>query len=183
MEVAPRDRGKLMLKIAEDVEAITEDLARTIAAETGNALRTQARPEAALASDIFRYFGGLASEAKGETIPLGENVLSYSRREPIGVVGAIIPWNVPLMLLGMKLGPALLAGNCVVVKTSEEAPFAALEVCRLMNEILPPGVLNVVSGLGAEAGDPLVRDRRVARSPSPVRSRPVRRSPPPRPPS
>ncbi len=82
-------------------------MARTIAMETGNALRTQARGEARLAADIFRYFGGLASELKGETVPLGESVLSYTRREPIGIVGAIIPWNAPVMLGALKIAPAL----------------------------------------------------------------------------
>ena len=94
--VVPRDRGRLLQKIADAVEARVEELARIIAEETGNALRTQARPEARGAADIIRYFGGLASELKGETIPLGEHVLSYTRREPIGVVGAIIPWNAPV---------------------------------------------------------------------------------------
>ena len=86
-KVVPRDRGKLLLKIAEAIQARSEELARTIALETGNAMRTQARGEADLTADIFRYFGGLASELKGETVPLGEHVLSYTRREPIGVVG------------------------------------------------------------------------------------------------
>ena len=80
-------------------------MARTIALETGNALRTQARGEARPAADIFRYFGGLAGELKGETIPLGEHVLSYTRREPLGVVGAIIPWNAPVLLGALKIAP------------------------------------------------------------------------------
>src|SRR6185437_16119012 len=92
-KVPPRQRGRMLLRIAEAMEARIEEMARTIAEETGNALRTQARPEATLSADIFRYFGGLAGELKGETIPLGETVLSYTRREPLGVVGAIIPWN------------------------------------------------------------------------------------------
>jgi len=92
-KIAPRQRGRLLLRIAEVLEARIEEMARTIALETGNALRTQARGEATLAADIFRYFGGLAGELKGETIPLGEHVLSYTRREPLGVVGAIIPWT------------------------------------------------------------------------------------------
>ena len=77
-KVVPRERGKLLLKIAEAIQARSEELARTIALETGNALRTQARGEASMTADIFRYFGGLASELKGETVPLGENVLSYT---------------------------------------------------------------------------------------------------------
>ena len=87
----PRERGRVLQKIADAVEAQMEELARIVAEETGNAIRTPARPEAKGASDILRYFGGLASELKGETIPLGDHVLSYTRREPIGVVGAVIP--------------------------------------------------------------------------------------------
>ena len=88
--VPPRERGRMLLKIADAIEARAEELAVTIARETGNALRPQARPEAKGAADIFRYFGGLGVELKGETIPLSEEVLSYTRREPLAVVGAII---------------------------------------------------------------------------------------------
>ena len=104
-KVVPRERGKALLKIAEAVQVRTEELARTIALETGNALRTQARGEVNITADIFRYFGGLASELKGETLPLGEHVLSYTRREPLGVVGAIIPWNAPVQRLRSKSRP------------------------------------------------------------------------------
>ena len=150
--VAPRDRGKMLLKIAEDIEARTEELARVIAAETGNALRTQARPEAALAADIFRYFGGLASELKGETLPLGEHVLSYSRREPIGVVGAIIPWNAPVALASLKIAPALCTGNTIVLKAAEDAPLGVLMIAELCAKHLPPSVLNVLTGYGEDCG-------------------------------
>ncbi|MBV9117728.1 MAG: aldehyde dehydrogenase family protein, partial [Acetobacteraceae bacterium] len=107
--VAPRERGKMLARVAEAVEAEVETLARAIARETGNALRTQARGEARMTADVFRYFGGLGGELKGETLPLGEHVLSYTRREPLGVVGAIIPWNAPVMLGALKIAPALLA--------------------------------------------------------------------------
>jgi betaine-aldehyde dehydrogenase len=150
--VTPRDRGKMLLKIAEDIEARTEELARVIAAETGNALRTQARPEAALAADIFRYFGGLASELKGETLPLGEQVLSYSRREPIGVVGAIIPWNAPVALASLKIAPALCAGNTMVLKAAEDAPLGVLMIAEMCEAQLPPSVLNVLTGYGEDCG-------------------------------
>lgn len=85
-------------------------------------MRTQARPEARLCADIFRYFGGgLGGELKGETIPLGDHVLSYTRREPPGVVGAIIPWNAPVLLGALKIVPALCAGNTLVLKAAEDA--------------------------------------------------------------
>jgi acyl-CoA reductase-like NAD-dependent aldehyde dehydrogenase len=153
--VAPRDRGRLLLKIAETLEEQTEELARTIALETGNAIRTQSRPEAKLVSDIFRYFGGLGGELKGETIPLGEQVLSYTRREPLGVVGAIIPWNSPVLLAALKIAPALCAGNTIVLKAAEDAPLGVLQVARACAEHLPPGALNVLTGLGEECGGPL----------------------------
>lgn len=153
--VVPRDRGKMLLKIAEALEADIELMARSIAEETGNAIRTQARPEATLVADIFRYFGGLASELKGETIPLGEHVLSYTRREPLGVVGAIIPWNAPVMLGALKIAPALCAGNVVVMKAAEDAPLGILHVAQVCQKFVPPGVVNVLTGTGAECGGPL----------------------------
>ncbi|MDX2158228.1 MAG: aldehyde dehydrogenase family protein [Hyphomicrobiaceae bacterium] len=150
--VVPRDRGRLLQRIADAAEARVEELARVLAEETGNAMRTQARGEARSAVDIMRYFGGLASELKGETIPLGEHVLSYTRREPLGVVGAIIPWNAPVALAALKIAPALCAGNTLVLKAAEDAPLGVLLFARLCAELLPPGVLNVVTGLGDEAG-------------------------------
>jgi acyl-CoA reductase-like NAD-dependent aldehyde dehydrogenase len=155
--VAPRDRGRLLARIAEALEARIEEIARTIALETGNALRTQARPEARGAADIFRYFGGLGGELKGETIPIGEQVLSYTRREPLGVVGAIIPWNAPVLLGALKIAPALCAGNTLVLKAAEDAPLGVLMMAEICQEFLPPGVLNVVTGLGEEAGAALAR--------------------------
>ena len=154
-KVAPRDRGRILQKIADAMEARVEELARSVAEETGNAIRTQARPESKGAADIFRYFGGLASELKGETIPLGEHVLSYTRREPIGVVGAIIPWNAPVLLGSLKIAPALCAGNTLVLKAAEDAPLGILWIAAICQEFLPKGVLNVVTGLGVEAGAPL----------------------------
>jgi betaine-aldehyde dehydrogenase len=151
-KVPPRERGRILQRIADAVEARFEELARIIAEETGNAIRTQARPEARLSADILRYFGGLASELKGETIPFGEHVLSYTRREPIGVVGAIIPWNAPVLLGCLKIAPALVAGNTLVLKAAEDAPLGVLWIARIANDFLPRGVLNVVTGYGEEAG-------------------------------
>ena len=154
-KVPPRQRGRMLLRIAEAMEARIEEMARTIAEETGNAIRTQARGEATLAADIFRYFGGLAGELKGETIPLGEHVLSYTRREPLGVVGAIIPWNAPVLLGALKIAPALCAGNTLVLKAAEDAPLGVLLMAEVCQEFLPPGVLNVLTGTGEECGGPL----------------------------
>src|SRR5215471_10403396 len=153
----PRERGRLLARIADALEARVEELARTIALETGNALRTQARPEAKTTVDIIRYFGGLGGEIKGETIPLGEHVLSYTRREPLGVVGAIIPWNAPVLLGALKVAPALCAGNTLVLKAAEDAPLGVLMMAETCQEFLPPGVLNVLTGLGAECGGALAQ--------------------------
>ena len=151
----PRERGRLLARIADALEARVEELARTIALETGNALRTQARPEAKITVDVIRYFGGLGGELKGETIPLGEHVLSYTRREPLGVVGAIIPWNAPVLLAALKIGPALCAGNTLVLKAAEDAPLGVLMLAEVCQDFLPPGVLNVLTGLGEKCGAPL----------------------------
>jgi betaine-aldehyde dehydrogenase len=156
-KTAARERGKLMLKIADKFEARAEEIARIIATETGNALRTQSRPEAKNSADLFRYFGGVTSELKGDTIPLGDDVLCYTRREPYGVVGAIIPWNSPVILGAMKIAMAIGAGNTIVLKVAEDAPLAMLEVAKICDEFLPKGVVNVVTGLGEEAGAALAQ--------------------------
>jgi len=161
--LAPRERGRMLGKIGEDLEAAIEDLARLLASETGNAIRTQARPEAKTTADLFRYFGGLGGELKGETIPLGEGMFSYTRREPWGVVAAIVPWNVPILISAWKVAPALLAGNTVVLKPSANAPLAALAFARIAQKHLPKGVLNVVTGPGDEVGTPLVAHPLVAK--------------------
>ena len=161
--LAPRERGRMLSRIADDLEAAIEDLARLLASETGNAIRTQARPEAKTTADLFRYFGGLGGELKGETIPLGESMFSYTRREPWGVVAAIVPWNVPILISAWKVAPALLAGNTVVLKPSANAPLAALAFARIAQRHLPKGVLNVVTGPGDEVGTPLVTHPLVAK--------------------
>jgi betaine-aldehyde dehydrogenase len=155
--VPSRERGKLLMKIADAMEGDLEGIARQIAAETGNAIRTQSRPEARIAADIIRYFGSVASELKGETIPLGENVLSYTRREPIGVVGAIIPWNAPVLLGAMKIGMSIAAGNTLVLKAAEDAPLAVLRMARICAQYLPAGVLNVLTGYGEDCGAALAK--------------------------
>ena len=161
--IPPRDRGRILTRIADDLEAAIEDLARLLASETGNAIRTQARPEAKTTAELFRYFGGLGGELKGETIPLGEGMFSYTRREPWGVVAAIVPWNVPILISAWKIAPALIAGNTVVLKPSANAPLAALAFARICQRHLPKGVLNVVTGTGDEVGTPLAQHPLIAK--------------------
>jgi acyl-CoA reductase-like NAD-dependent aldehyde dehydrogenase len=155
--VPGRTRGQMLLAIADLLELHAERIARVLARETGNAISPQSRPEIRTAVDVFRYFGGLGGELKGQTIPLGDHVLCYTRREPLGVVGGIIPWNGPVLLAAVKIAPALLSGNTMVLKAAEDAPLAVLLLGRLCNDVLPAGVLNVVTGLGEECGAPLAQ--------------------------
>lgn len=151
-----RERGRMVQLAAGKIDSEKELVARLLSLDTGNALRTQSRPETASTIDLARMFGGLAGELKGETVPSAStDVLQYSVREPIGVVGGIIPWNAPLFLFVAKVAPALAAGNTVVIKTAEQAPLCVLLVAEIMNRELPPGVLNVISGYGEECGKPL----------------------------
>ncbi|HAN32523.1 MAG TPA: aldehyde dehydrogenase, partial [Myxococcales bacterium] len=135
-----RDRGKAVARCGALLEAHSEELGLLTALETGKALRTESRVEANVLADCFVYFGGLASELTGETIPFSPDVLTFTIREPVGVVGGIIPWNAPLLLMALKVAPALVAGNTVVIKASEEAPFGVLRVAQIMQQALPPGV-------------------------------------------
>ncbi|HZH27232.1 MAG TPA: aldehyde dehydrogenase family protein [Azospirillaceae bacterium] len=158
-----RERGKLVAECGRLLTQHVEELARLVALETGKALRTESRVEANVLSDSFVFYGGLGSELKGETIPFNPKMLTLTQYEPVGVVGAIIPWNVPMMLMALKIAPAMVAGNAVVVKSAEEAPFAVLRACQIMNQVLPPGVLNILSGMGPECGGPLVSHPKVAK--------------------
>ena len=160
---SPATRGAALVCIAEEIQADHERLARILAAETGNAIRTQARPEIIQAADTFRYFGGIARELKGETVPLGPGLLSYSVREPYGVVGAVIPWNAPALLGSMKIAMALVTGNTVVLKTAEDAPLTMLAIAEICDHHLPGGVLNVLTGYGVECGQPLLQHPDVAK--------------------
>ncbi len=159
--VPPAARGLAMLRIADDLEARHEELARLVATETGNALRTQARGEIRSAIDIFRYFGGVAQELKGEVIPINDDLLVYNRREPYGVVGGIVPWNAPVQLSSLKVAMAITAGNTLVLKAAEDAPLGVLTMASIAASHLPPGVLNVVTGYGEEAGAPLAANPKV----------------------
>ncbi|MDK2660775.1 aldehyde dehydrogenase family protein [Cupriavidus sp. LEh21] len=151
-----RKRGTLLADCSRLSAEHVEELGRLVALETGKALRTESRVEASVVADTLQFYGGLASELKGETIPFSPDMLTVTQREPIGVVGVIIPWNAPMMLMALKIAPALVAGNTVVVKSAEEAPLAVLRLCQIINQALPAGVLNIVSGFGPECGAPLV---------------------------
>jgi acyl-CoA reductase-like NAD-dependent aldehyde dehydrogenase len=162
-KVSARERGRILLRIADALETNSESIARTLALETGNALRTQSRPEVKASAEFFRYFGGLCGEAKGESSALSFSVLNYTLREPLGVVGAVIPWNSPILVATAKIAPAICMGNTVVLKTAEDAPLAMLELGKLCSEFLPKGVLNILTGFGSECGAALVQNPGVAK--------------------
>jgi acyl-CoA reductase-like NAD-dependent aldehyde dehydrogenase len=162
-KLAARERGKLVAECGRLLNEHVEELGRLVALETGKALRTESRVEASVLADVFVFYGGLGGELKGETVPFRPDMLTMTLREPVGVVGAIIPWNVPMMLMALKIAPALVAGNAVVVKSAEEAPLAVLRACQIMNQVLPAGVLNILSGYGPECGGPLVAHPKVGK--------------------
>ena len=157
-KIPARERGKIVAKAVMSLEKRKKEIETLLALDTGNAIRTQAIPETAASIELTQMFAGLAGELKGENYPANTpNVLHYTTKDPIGVVGAIIPWNAPLFLMVAKVAPAIVAGNTVVLKTAEQAPFCALLLAEILQEELPAGVLNVISGYGEEAGELLVK--------------------------
>lgn len=150
-------RAKALLAIADELEVRAEEFARLTALDTGNALRTQARPEATTMVALFRYFAGIAGEVKGTTLPAGENQLQYTRLEPLGVVAAILPWNSPLMIAAFKVPAALAAGNTVIMKAADDAPLTILLLAEVCNKHLPPGVVNALTGRGSVIGEALAQ--------------------------
>ena len=161
--LTPMDRSKALWKIADLIEANIDELAELETLDQGKALYVGRWAEIPGAVYQFRYFSGLATKIEGSTIPTsinyqpeGKEVFAYTQKEPIGVVGAIVPWNSPLVLTAMKLAPALAAGCTVVLKPAENTSLTAVRLVELMAEAgLPDGVINLVCGYGAEAGQAL----------------------------
>lgn len=145
-KLSARDRGKYLFQISEVLKKHQDELARLMSLETGKAIRTESRIECEVFSDVFEFFSGLGSEIKGETVPFNPKMLTLTIRQPIGVVGAILPWNAPLMLMAFKVAPSLLCGNAVVVKSAEQCPFVTLRAIELINKVLPEGLCNIISG-------------------------------------
>jgi aldehyde dehydrogenase (NAD+) len=147
------ERGRLLLRLADRIEAEAAELARLESIDTGHPLRDSTRLDVPRTAATFRYFGGMADKHEGSVIPVERGFLNYLLREPIGVVGQIVPWNFPLMFTSWKLGPALAAGNTVVMKPSELTPLSTLRVAELLQEVgVPDGVVNIVPGYGDPAG-------------------------------
>ncbi|HEX8072444.1 MAG TPA: aldehyde dehydrogenase family protein [Pyrinomonadaceae bacterium] len=148
-----RDRGRLLYKLAQLVEARAKELAALETADSGKTIRESAYVDLPQVVENFEYFAGWATKIEGETIPVPGQFFNYTLREPVGVCGQIIPWNFPLLMAAWKLAPALAAGNTVVLKPAEQTPVTALELGRLIAEAgFPEGVVNIVPGYGATAG-------------------------------
>lgn len=150
------ERGRLLLKLADLIEDNLEELAQLESLDTGHPIRDSRRLDVPRTAGCFRYFGGIADKIEGSVIPVEPGFLNYVLREPIGVVGQIVPWNFPLMFTSWKLGPALAAGNTVVLKPSELTPLSTIKIAELIKEAgFPDGVVNVVAGYGKTAGQRL----------------------------
>lgn len=152
-KMAAADRGKLLLKLADKIEECADELAHLEALDAGHPIRDAKNIDVMRTAACFRYFGGMADKFQGSVVPVEAGFLNYVKRDPIGVVGQIVPWNFPLMFCSWKLGPALAAGNTVVYKPSEITPLSSLRIAELMAEVgFPAGVVNMVVGYGATAG-------------------------------
>lgn len=162
--LAASERGRLLLKLADAIEADAPYLEQLEALDTGHPIRDVRNLDVPRTAAAFRYFGGIADKVEGRVIPVDAGFLNYVKREPIGVVGAIVPWNFPLLFCSWKMGPALAAGNTIVMKPAEITPLTALRIARLSAEVgFPAGVINIVPGYGHVAGQSLAEHRDVGK--------------------
>ena len=151
--LAAMDRGRILLKLADLIEANAEQLAMLESLDTGHPIRDSRILDVPRTAVTYRYFGGMADKFQGDVVPVEAGFLNYVTREPLGVVGQVVPWNFPLMFTSWKMAPALAAGNCVVLKPAEQSPLSALRLAELALEAgLPEGTLNVVTGQGETTG-------------------------------
>lgn len=158
-----KDRALLLGKCAEIVDENLVDLAAILALETGKAYKTECVGEVKLVANIFRYFSNFGMELKGRTTPFSNVVLAMTTREPIGVIAGIVPWNMPLMFLGYKVAAPIIAGNAVVLKAPEIAPFTVLKLMSLICGLFPAGLINVVVGYGNKTGQKLIEHPNISK--------------------
>ncbi len=157
------ERAQVLLKIADRLEANLELLAYAETVDNGKPVRETLNADLPLTIDHFRYFAGCVRAQEGALSNIDEHTVAYHIQEPLGVVGQIIPWNFPILMAAWKIAPALGAGNCVVLKPAESTPISILIMAELIADLLPAGVLNIVNGLGREAGLPLATSKRIAK--------------------
>lgn len=162
--LAAAERGRLLLRLADAIEANAVELATLESRNTGHPIRDSRGLDVPRTAGCFRYFGGMADKVQGDVVPVDPGFFNYVTREPLGVVGAIVPWNFPLMFCSWKLGPALAAGNTAVMKPSEITPLSALRLAELIVEVgFPPGVVNIVPGYGHAAGEAIATHHGIAK--------------------
>jgi aldehyde dehydrogenase len=157
------ERANILNKIADRIEENLEMLAVVETWDNGKAIRETLNADLPLAIDHFRYFAGAIRAQEGSLSQLDDDTVAYHFHEPLGVVGQIIPWNFPILMAVWKIAPALAAGNCIVLKPAEQTPASIIVLVELIEDLLPPGVLNVVNGFGIEAGKPLATSSRIAK--------------------
>jgi len=157
------ERSNILLKIADRIEQNLEMLAVAETWDNGKPVRETLSADIPLSADHFRYFAGCIRAQEGGISEIDETTVAYHIHEPLGVVGQIIPWNFPILMAAWKLAPALAAGNCVVLKPAEQTPASILVLMELIGDLLPPGVVNIVNGYGAEAGAALASSNRIAK--------------------
>lgn len=162
-ESSPAKRALLLLKIADRMEENLERLAVAETWENGKPVRETLAADIPLAIDHFRYFAGAIRAQESRTSQIDRNTVAYHFHEPLGVVGQIIPWNFPILMAAWKIAPALAAGNTIVLKPAEQTPASIMFLMELIGDLIPPGVLNVVNGLGEDAGSALVEHPDVAK--------------------
>ena len=162
--MAAADRGRILLRLADLIETNAEDLARLESLDTGHPLRDSRGLDVPRTAACYRYFGGMADKFQGDVIPVEAGFLNYTLREPVGVVGQVVPWNFPLMFTSWKMAPALAAGNTIVMKPAEITPLSSLKIAELMAEAgMPEGVVNIVPGLGSVAGQYIAEHMGIAK--------------------
>ena len=162
-KTSPTNRSNLLLRIAQVIEDNLEYLATVETIDNGKAIRETRAADLPLVIDHFRYFAGVIRAEEGTIAEHDEHTVSIVLHEPLGVVGQIIPWNFPLLMATWKIAPALAAGCCTVVKPAEQTPTSIMVLMELIGDILPPGVLNIVTGFGLETGKPLATSPRIAK--------------------
>ncbi|MES2313140.1 MAG: aldehyde dehydrogenase family protein [Pseudomonadota bacterium] len=160
---SPADRAAILNRIADRITANVVLLARVETRDNGKPIRETLNADIPLAADHFRYFAGCIRAEEGSIGEIDHDTIAYHFKEPMGVVGQIIPWNFPLLMAAWKMAPALAAGNCVVIKPASDTPMSLAVLMDLIGDLLPPGVLNVVFGHGSEVGTPLARSPRIAK--------------------
>src|SRR3954447_24760557 len=156
-QMSARERGRLLWRLGEKLSERADEVARLETLHNGKPIFESRHIEVPASAECLQYYAGWADKIHGETIPVKGSYLTYTLREPVGVVAAIVPWNFPLLLTSWKVGPALACGNTVIIKPASQTPLTAIALAELAADAgIPPGVINVITGPGAAVGQMLV---------------------------